>query len=269
MTESAGTDDVRPDRTNRSLIDSWRFAVGTLTAIPVTPPRSGDRAVSGPAMVLAPLAVVPLGLVVALVCLAGRELGLAPIGVAAAAVGALALGSRAFHLDGLADTADGLTASYDAERSLAVMKTGDVGPAGAGTLVLTLGVQVGAITALLGLDHGPWLAGLMVVVSRGALTLTCLRGVPGARGGGLGAAYVGAVHPAVTVVVWMALTVATSAMFVVVGDAWWRGPISAAVAIVVVALVIRRAVKRLGGVTGDVFGASIELALAALLLSAT
>ena len=252
-----------------SVIDSWRFAIGTLTAIPVKPPRSADREVSGPAMVLAPLAVVPLGLLVALVCLAGQELGLAPLGVAAAAVGTLALGSRAFHLDGLADTADGLTASYDRERSLQVMRTGDVGPAGAGALVLTLGVQIGALAAIVPLEHGPWLAGILVVASRGAVAITCLRGLPGARSDGLGATYVGAVHPAVAVAVWILLAAAVTGGFLSVGEPWWRGLVSTLAAVVVVILVVRRAVRRLGGVTGDVFGASIELSLAVLLLSAT
>ncbi|MGJ9411681.1 adenosylcobinamide-GDP ribazoletransferase [Aeromicrobium sp. CF4.19] len=251
------------------MLDSWRFAVGTLTAIPVRMPRSADRDVTGPAMVLAPLAVVPLGLLVALVCLGGRELGLAPLGVAITAVGALALGSRAFHLDGLADTADGLTASYERERSLAVMRTGDVGPAGAASLVLVLGVQAAAIAALLQHDHGPWLAGILVVVSRGAVAITCMRGVPGARTEGLGATYVGAVHPAVTILVWLLLTAAATAGFVLVDEGWWRGPLAAAAAIVVVALVVHRALRRIGGVTGDVFGACIELSLAALLLAAT
>ncbi len=251
------------------LRESWRFAVGTLTALPVRSPRSPDAGITGPAMVMAPYAVVPLGVLVALVCWAGRELGLAPIGVAAAAVAALALGSRAFHLDGLADTADGLTASYDRARSLAIMRTGDTGPAGAAAIVLTLGVQIGSLTALLGMRWGPLLAGVLVCVSRGAVLLTCQRAVPGARPDGLGATYVGVVTPVVGVVGWLVLTVAASLAYQITGEPWWRGPLSTVLAAGAVAWLVRRAVTRLGGVTGDVYGASIEVALAVLLLSAT
>lgn len=251
------------------MIQSWRFAVGTLTAIPVKPPSSAAREITGPAMVLAPLAVVPLGMLVALVLWGGRELSLAPIGVAAAAVGALALGSRAFHLDGLADTADGLTASYDRERSLAVMKTGDAGPAGAGALVLVLGAQVGALVSIATMPNGPWLAALLVCVSRGAVVVTCMRGVPGARSDGLGATYVESIAPLITLASWTVLTALMCGGFVLVDEPWWRGIICAGVALLVVAAVIRRAMSRLGGVTGDIFGACVELSLAALLLAAS
>ena len=64
-------------------------------------------------MVLAPLAALPLGLAVAAVVLAGHWLGLPPLVTALLAIGAAVLGNRAFHLDGLSDTVDGLAASYD------------------------------------------------------------------------------------------------------------------------------------------------------------
>ena len=87
-------------------------------------------------MLLAPLAVLPLAGIVALVVWTGSRADVSPLATAVVAVTTLALGSRAFHLDGLADTADGLTASYDRERSLAVMRTGAAGPAGVVAVVL-------------------------------------------------------------------------------------------------------------------------------------
>src|SRR5688500_18801892 len=106
------------------LLDAARLAVGTLTAIRVPPPSAVDRRWAGTAMVLAPVAVVPLGLVVTAVGLAGHWLGLPPLLTALVALSGAILGNRAFHLDGLSDTVDGLAASYDPERSLLVMKSG-------------------------------------------------------------------------------------------------------------------------------------------------
>ena len=96
-------------------------------------------------MVLAPLAALPLGLAVGLVVWSGGLLGLPTLAIGLLAVGVLAMGSRAFHVDGLADTADGLTASYDRERSLAVMKSGAAGPAGVAAVVVVLGLQATAL----------------------------------------------------------------------------------------------------------------------------
>lgn len=246
-----------------------RFSVGTLTAIPVTPPSRVDRSVTVPGMVVAPLAVLPLGLLVGIVLWGGRELDLAPIAVAATAVAALALGSRAFHLDGLSDTADALTCSYDAERSLEVMKRGDAGPAGASALVLVLGIQVGALTALLALPWGPLLAGTLVCVSRGAPVLMAVRGVPAARDSGLASTYVGSIAPGVAAASWVVLTTVLALVLEVNDLPWWRALVCAAVGLAAVAWLVRRATRRLGGVAGDVFGAAVEVSLAVMLLAAT
>ncbi|WP_309647173.1 adenosylcobinamide-GDP ribazoletransferase [Nocardioides sp.] len=250
-------------------MDVVRFSVGTLTAIPVRPPSKVDRSVTVPGMIVAPLAVLPLGVLVGLVCWGGRELELAPIAVAATAIAALALGSRAFHLDGLSDTADALTCSYDAERSLEVMKRGDAGPAGASALVLVLGIQVGALTALLGLAWGPLLAGTLVCVSRGVTVVMSVRGVPAARDTGLAATYVGTIAPGVAVACWVVLTGVLAVVMEVNDLPWWRAVVAAALALLTVAWLVRRAARRFGGVAGDVFGAAVEVSLAVLLLAST
>lgn len=251
------------------LGDGIRLAVGTLTALPIPPPRRVDRSVTGFAMVVAPLAVVPLGLLVGLACWAGRELQLEPLAVSAVAIGALAMGSRALHLDGLADTADGLTASYDQERSLNVMKSGNTGPAGVAIIVIVLGVQIAALANVIHHPYGPVLAGVLVCASRAALALACMKGVPAAREDGLGVTYTQTVPRVVTLALWAAAAAITAAAFELAEIPWWHGLIAVAVAATVVGLLLIRSVKRFGGVTGDTFGASIELALATLLISAT
>jgi adenosylcobinamide-GDP ribazoletransferase len=250
-------------------LDAWRLAVGTLTAFRVGPPSRVDRRVAGAAMMVAPLAVLPLGVAVTLVALAGHQLGLPVLVVSFLALGVLVLGNRAFHLDGLSDTADGLAASYDAERSLAVMKGGAAGPAGVVAIVLVLALQAAALGGVL--SRTPWwraavLAGVVVCVSRTALVLCCARGVVPARPDGLGVAYTQTVPRAVALVGWVTAAAVLAGTAAWTGLPWWRGVLAAGVAATVVVALLGRARRRFGGVTGDVFGASIELSLAACLV---
>ncbi len=194
-------------------------------------------------MLLAPLATLPLGLLVVLVLAAGQAMDLPPLAVGFVATGALAAGSRALHWDGLSDTVDGLTASYDAERSLTVMKTGTSGPAGVLATVVVAGIQAAALATYL---DRPLLAGALVCLSRCALWIVCCTRVPPARPDGLGLAF--------TRTVPVAVAVAGGLLLSVVGG-------------LVVLLLVHRTVRRFGGVTGDVMGAAVELALATTLLT--
>jgi len=251
------------------VTNSWRLAVGTLTALRWRHPTVVDRDVAGRAMLLAPLAVVPLGLLVGLVCWGGRELKLAPLAVALMAVGALALGSRALHLDGLSDVADGLTASYDRERSLEVMKGGTAGPAGAAALVVVLGIQAASLSAVLCTPRGPVVAGLLVCCSRAILSVCCARGVPAARPDGLAVTYAGTVRRTWAVATWLAVALLCAGVLDWAGWAGWRAPVVAVAGLLVGAALTYRCVARFGGVTGDVFGAAIEVTLAAMLVAAS
>lgn len=172
--------------------DGLRLAVGTLTALPVTPPAAVDRARARIAMLLAPAVALLPGAVTALVAATALRLGLDPFVAAALAVGTAALVTRGLHLDGLADTADGLAASYDRTRALEVMRRGNTGPAGVATVVLVLAVQVTALAQALQVA-GPVAALVAVVAGRVTLPLLCARGVPAARTEGLGAAMAGSV----------------------------------------------------------------------------
>ncbi|WP_101524735.1 adenosylcobinamide-GDP ribazoletransferase [Nocardioides houyundeii] len=246
--------------------DAWRLAVGTLTALKVRPPSSVADPVPGRAVLLAPLAVLPLGAAVVLIGLLGQALDLPHLATAFAALGVLALGTRVLHWDGLSDTVDGLTASYDPERSLAVMRSGTSGPAGVVATVVVAGLQVSGLAALLDTPGGACLAGLAVCASRASLAVACLHGVPAARREGLGNPLAGRVPLRWAVLTWAAMAVVLTLAVIVVDVSWWRGLLAALAALAVVSALVRHAVRRLGGVTGDVFGACVELSLAALLV---
>ncbi|MDP2773353.1 MAG: adenosylcobinamide-GDP ribazoletransferase [Nocardioides sp.] len=239
---------------------SLRLAVGMLTALPVRPVLGVTPGVATGALVLAPVAVLPLGALLGVVLWAGAQTTLPPLAVAFVALAVLATGSRALHLDGLSDVADGLTASYDRERSLAVMKGGTAGPAGVAALVLVLGVQAAALTAFVDDVSSAAVAGAAVCASRAALWVTCARPVPPAREDGLGVTFTRRVP------VWWTLIGLTGLGAAAALVHPWRGPLAVGLAVTVVLLLTWRVVRRFGGVTGDVYGAAIEVALATLLL---
>lgn len=245
--------------------NGWRLALGTLTAVPVAAPGRVDREVARAGMLLAPIAVLPLaafplgahGLV--------RLMGMPPLLAAAVTLAALALGTRGLHLDGLADTADGFAASYDRERALEVMRRGDIGPGGVAAVVLTLLVHVSALSVLLSSWPGAFLAAVAVVSSRHTLAWLCGRWLPAARSAGLGAAVAGSVPTAAALGAGLAVTLAAALLGGWIGGpARWAGVLVPA-ALGAAMLVGRRAKGRLGGVTGDVLGAGVELGLAAAL----
>jgi adenosylcobinamide-GDP ribazoletransferase len=244
--------------------DGWRLAIGTLTALPIPPPSVVDARVARWAVLLAPFAVAPLGLAVGAALWLAGHFGVQPLAAGLMAVGVLALGSRAFHIDGLADTADGLTASYDRERSLSVMKSGSVGPAGAAAIVVVLGLQAAGFGSLI---TDPLAAVILVCLSRAVLALTCMAGIPAAEGDGLRMPFASCVPAPLATTYWLGVA-ATGVLALGALDVPWRHTlVGFGVATLLVALLVRRATNRLGGVTGDIFGASIELVLAALLVT--
>jgi adenosylcobinamide-GDP ribazoletransferase len=194
-----------------------------------------------------------------------------PLVGAVLAVAVLAVLTRGLHLDGLADTADGLGPLRGRERALEVMRAGDVGPFGVATLVLTLLLQVACLAQLLTVDGG-WVAlPVAAVAARVAMARTGLPGTPIAAGSSLGAAVAGTVSRSWlvgTVVLVLALAAALTA-------AAGRGGTEVVELVAALALgwlaaegLLRRARMRLGGVNGDVMGAVGEVTVAVVLLTA-
>lgn len=244
--------------------DGWRLALGTLTRVPAGAIDVVTPAVARTAMLAGGWVVLPVALAAALVGWGAVRLGAPGLLGGLLVVGAMAQLTRAMHWDGLADTADGLGASWDRDRALAVMRTGDVGPMGAGTLVVVLGLQAVAYGDLLTRPWGWLLVSLLVAAARAALVLGCLRGIPAARPEGLGHAVAGSVPGAAAAASWLAWAAVLAGACWLAGAAWWAGPSAALGGLVAASVLLWWCVRRLGGITGDVLGAAIETAATGL-----
>ncbi|SEQ49183.1 cobalamin-5'-phosphate synthase [Streptomyces sp. yr375] len=240
-----------------------RFAFGTLTVFPVEVTRWDRQAARG-GMLAAPVVGLAVGGCAAGLGLLLLRLGASPPLAAVASAAVPAVLTRGLHLDGLADTADGLGSGKPAEDALRIMKQSDIGPFGVLTLVLVLLAQVAALTQLY---DASWARGAAAAVgsataARLALTLAARAGVPPARPEGLGAAVAGVVPVRGAVLAAVAVTLAAAG-----AGAWWSGPYDAVragcavlAALAAAELLLRHCTRRFGGVTGDVFGGLAETA---------
>ncbi|GAA0325304.1 adenosylcobinamide-GDP ribazoletransferase [Actinoallomurus spadix] len=236
--------------------EGLRLAVSLLTVVPVRCGRV-DRDTARRAMTLAPVAGLLVGVAAAVVLTVAGLLGAGPLLGAALATGATALLTRGLHLDGLADLADGLGSGRPAEDALSIMKRSDIGPFGVITLVFTLLIQVAALTQA---PHRAVAVTVAAVTGRLAVTWACRAEVPAARPEGLGALVAGTVRRRDAAAATAAVMVAAAVAGLLAGGARPAvlAPVAVAAGLLVSAALLRHAVRRLGGVTGDVLGALVE-----------
>jgi adenosylcobinamide-GDP ribazoletransferase len=247
------------------MLDGLKLAMGTLTAIPVQAPSHIDRRVAARAMVLAPVTQLPLAGLLLLWGWAVREAPVPPLLAATTTLVAVTLATRGMHLDGLADTADGLSASYERVKALDVMRRGNIGPSGVAAVVLVLLVDAAALAWLLTTGRGVVLVALSLVASRQLLAWSCSTGVPSARQEGLGTTVAGTVRPFMVGLGFVLLLCLSAFATQQMGPHWWTGPVAMCGAALGGVAVIRRATLRFGGITGDVLGAVIEVSFAVAL----
>jgi adenosylcobinamide-GDP ribazoletransferase len=244
---------------------SLQVAVAMFTALPV--PRSWHDRVT-PRAAVRSLAWLPFvgallgglaGLPVAAVV--GRDHGL---GLLAAVLGlaTLALLTRGLHLDGLADTADGLGSRAEPERALAIMRQSDIGPFGVSTLVFVLLADCAALAAIGADSVWSGTAALAVAAATGRLAVlqAAAPNVPAARDSGFGALVAGGTGRGVAVTVTAVVLAAGTGLAVAVHANPIAWPAAQVIGLLAAGLLRRHATRRFGGVTGDVFGALVEAA---------
>jgi adenosylcobinamide-GDP ribazoletransferase len=182
---------------------------------------------------------------------------LPPLISAVLTVAAWAVLTGGLHLDGWADCCDALPATVTPERRLEILKDPRLGSFGGIGLVLLLMCK---FTAIASLPHGS--AALILAPTLGRWAIVNVAAVfPLARPDGMAAHFRAGL--ARRQLAWAALTAV-----LVCGAAGWGGLVAFVGAAAAAIALGRWAASRLGGVTGDVYGAACELVEAVVLVLA-
>jgi adenosylcobinamide-GDP ribazoletransferase len=245
-----------------------RRALSLFSVLPVRADPLVSRAEAARALGWLPVIGLLVGALAGLpVALIRQTAEQAPLAGAVIGIAALAALTRGLHLDGLADTADGLASRAPAPQALDIMRKSDVGPFGVVALVLVLLVDVAAVAEL---PSGVWtpVAALATAAATGRVAVlhAALRRVPSARSSGFGALVTGSVSGAAAIAQSGAV-LAVGVVLAVAVDANPVGWIAAQSVALALAFGLRlHTTARFGGVTGDVFGALVECATAVTLV---
>jgi adenosylcobinamide-GDP ribazoletransferase len=233
----------------RRRVEEARLALMLLTRLP-----AGRLAEPAPSLAAARWAYPLVGLVTGGLAAAAHAgalaLGFGPLVAALLALTVAALATGALHLDGLADFADGMGGGRDRAHCLEIMRDSRIGSYGVIALVLALAL---AAAGLAEVPAGAAPAVLLLAATSSRLAmLVVLDRLPPARPDGLGRGAAGAAPRA-----WVPGAVAVALLSL------WTGPaaIPALAAMAVAAAAAARlALRRIGGQTGDVLGATQVLA---------
>lgn len=183
---------------------------------------------------------------------------LPPGATAAIVVVVLIVLTGGLHLDGLGDTADGLLGGTTRERRLDIMRDSHAGSYAVIAIASLLLLKFAALAALDGDDRRASL--LLAPAAARCAMVAAAAALPYARESGLGASFRAHAWPAGLAVSAATALAASVALFGVAGCG------IVAVTMLVALAVGMYARRRIGGVTGDVFGAAIEIAEACALL---
>lgn len=238
----------------RTLWQPLRLALALLTTLPIPGNAAPDADDMGRAPLTYPL--VGLLLAVLLITACWALFDLPPLAAAAVVLALWAVLTGALHLDGLADCADALLGGHaHAERRRAILHDPHVGTAAVVAVVLTLIGKFAGLAAVL--DHGSLVPLLLApVLARGAvLALMCA--LPCASPGGMAETAIARLprHTG-----WLVVGVIGALALV-------TAPAAVLVTVVLTVLIGQGALRRLGGASGDVYGATIELIETAVLVT--
>ena len=230
---------------------SFLGAVSLLTRIPARGDADTERTVPWLPIVGALIGATVAGVYALL------RLELAPLPSAAVAIVAGILLTGALHEDGLADTADAFGAHVDRRRTLEIMKDPHNGTFGVLALAASVFARIAAVAAM---NPAAAAAALPAAHALGRSTSAVLMWFLPSAGDGLGARYSARVarrHAGIASATGLALTLSLMG--------FWGVP-AALIAVVASTLAGSLALRKIGGITGDVLGAAEQLAEIGILL---
>jgi adenosylcobinamide-GDP ribazoletransferase len=241
----------------RGWLDDLACALAFLTRLPVPRSLVPPAASLATAFRALPLIGALIGLLSGLAYWAGIGAGLPGLAAAMLALGAAAILTGCLHEDGLADCADALGAGRDRTLALSIMRDSRIGSFGVLALILVIGLKASALASLAAPQ------GLVALTAahagaRGLLGLLAFS-LPPARADGLGAS-LGRVADRIVL---QTLLLGLLLPILLAGAGALPALLVGAIAVLIVR---QQADSRIGGHTGDVFGAAEQLAEAGMLL---
>ncbi len=236
----------------------FRTALRFLTIFPVpgSPERSGEAIAAS--LSLFPLVGILIGALAASVALlAANLLSPALLSVCIALIWVAVSGG--FHIDGLADTADGFFSSRPRERILEIMKDGRIGAMGVIAIFFVLALKIAALTGLQQAEF--WRAALLAPLAGRCAIVVLAVALPSCSPNGLGNLFCSG----------RSVGEALSAVGILVAAGWFvagiAGLVAGTVSILGALLFALYCFQKIGGATGDVFGAGCEIAEATFVLT--
>ena len=241
----------------RSHSHAFLLAVQFLTTLPTPGHRAVDARLQGLSLLWYPAVGLLIGLLLTFICAA------LPVPFYLQATLTVALWvvlTGALHLDGVADCADAWVGGLgDREKTLHLLKDPLCGSMGVTALIIVIALKTAALAAVIQIEQMVWLWSVPLLARLSLLLL--FLSTPYVRSQGLGEIL--AQHFSRKWAVSMLLGATTVCLFIFPLDLW----LAFIMTPLAIFLLLRAAtVRRIGGFTGDVAGAQVELVEVGLLL---
>lgn len=194
-----------------------------------------------------------VGLIIGLILIVALKLSqfifssIMPIAIILVVAEIIATGG--LHLDGLADTFDGVYSNRSKERVLEIMKDSRIGSNGVLALIILILLKTALITEL-DSEHLIYAILLMPVFSRGMIPLICYKAIY-PRKEGMGNMFIGKVNLS-QVIIAISIVAICSAIYL-------KSIIALPFMMAYVLLYRKHITGIIDGITGDILGASIEI----------